>query len=396
MKKSNKTGVSITTQNYDMAISEKMFPKDKFLKILIEIENRAKEQNLISQDYNIVDKFVERVPVLLSDIDLVPKLQPKGSSAFKDRAMAIQESFEAGYRHECGNIICYINGGLLRMMLIAGYHRYEGASLANFDSLPVDVLNLNPANPDDKMMMQLIASNSNNHPPQWAMTNLEMTAFVYRTISEKGNEHLLNMFTIGHKDYDKKKCKGFIKAHKHPITKSSLTRVLNDVYTKLEEEAIITGMYVNYKSDRSIENSDKLLKIPSSDDYVEIEKSVLGRRLPMLITQCNREDKTIDVIVHLTTSDYAMSEDKLNGDRFKIFSKGNYDQAYGVLSTWINTMGVDPKKMYKLRLIGFRPQHSAEDPTKLIRIIPNVTGSFDVSYVTYQEALKLPSMVIVT
>ena len=405
MKKSNATGVSKNTQTFDLDKSETMFPPDKFLTSIENIASRAIAQGLLPTNYDVRSRYIGRMPV---DLDLIitqaeKDKQPKGNSAEDQRVVQLVESLETEYRYELGNIICSTHSGTVTFDAHSGDHRLAAASKSKkYDSLLADVFKFIPSDKDDAMMGLLIASNSNNHAPQWPMTKDELIAFLYRTITSEGNEKLLEMFDSTSLQYNKKTCKGFIKSFKHPISDNQLKSVLNGIHVKLEEESIFEGMFKCFKSPRAKQISDDFLQI--TGDYTEVEKSVIGRRLPMLITECHRDDKSIDVILHLTTSDFALSEEKLNDDRFKIFSPGNHDQVYAIINDWIN-LNVSKKDIYKVRFIGYRPQHSSEDPTKLIRIIPNVNGKyeskdkkarFDVSYVTYQEAIKLPSMVIVT
>ena len=81
------------------------------------------------------------------------------------------------------------HGGSNKVLLSAGDHRHAAMSRSdNYTHALIDLVQLDiDNNPDDRMMHDLISTNSNNHPPQWPMTNKELIAFLYRTIKRKDN-----------------------------------------------------------------------------------------------------------------------------------------------------------------------------------------------------------------
>jgi hypothetical protein len=373
--------------------SEKLYPLKKTRELLFNIQERAKKEGLLPKDYDILSKYKGRFVWPLGDISPASskEMQPKGASEFEDRVKALRSSLDTGYIYELGAMIGSTHGGSNKVLLSAGDHRHAAMSRSdNYTHALIDLVQLDiDNNPDDRMMHDLISTNSNNHPPQWAMTNKELIAFLYRTIKREDNKHLFDMFNVNVFGYSKKRCHKLIKVYKDTITDSSLKTVLTGLHQKMEENSDVLGMYKNYKNEQSIEQSNTLLGI-NGDDIKDVELSMIHRYLfNEMLNSANTNKKTRNIVLTNTTSDFEISLDKLNKKRASLF---NTDSFYSAQSTvdGFRTLDIPKKNIELVKILGWRAQHSSEDVSNLIR----VDDKQQSTSVTYQEALKLSSLVI--
>ena len=312
-------------------------------------------------------------------------------SEFEDRVKALQSSLDTGYIYELGAMIGSTHGGSNKVLLSAGDHRHAAMSRSdNYTHALIDLVQLDiDNNPDDRMMHDLISTNSNNHPPQWPMTNKELIAFLYRTIKRKDNKHLFNMINVNAFGYSKKRCHKLIKVYKDTITDSSLKTVLTGLHQKMEENSDVLGMYKNYKNEQSIEQSNTLLGI-NGDDIKDVELSMIHRYLfNEMLDSANTDKKTRNIVLTNTTSDFEISLDKLNKKRASLFNTDSFYSAQSTVDGFIK-LGIPKENIELVKILGWRAQHSSEDVSKLIR----VDDKQQSTSVTYKEALKLSSLVI--
>ncbi len=395
MKSKQRVVPKNTKKTLQLSVGEstKLYPKKKTRELLFNIQERAKKEGLLPKDYDVLSKYKGRHLWPLTDI--VPasskEMQPKGASEFEDRVKALQSSLDTGYIYELGAMIGSTHGGSNKVLLSAGDHRHAAMSRSdNYTHALIDLVQLDiDNNPDDRMMHDLISTNSNNHPPQWPMTNKELIAFLYRTIKRKDNKHLFNMFNVNAFGYSKKRCHKLIKVYKDTITDSSLKTVLTGLHQKMEENSDVLGMYKNYKNEQSIEQSNTLLGI-NGDDIKDVELSMIHRYLfNEMLDSANTDKKTRNIVLTNTTSDFEISLDKLNKKRASLFNTDSFYSAQSTVDGFIK-LGIPKENIELVKILGWRAQHSSEDVSKLIR----VDDKQQSTSVTYKEALKLSSLVI--
>ena len=383
-----------TTLHLSREDSITLYPVKKTEELLLDIQERAKKEGLLPEDYDIKSKYKGRHKLSLSDITpaSLRKMQTKGASEFDDRVKVLQSSLDTRYVYELGALIGSVHGGTEKALLSAGDHRFAAMSKSDrYTHALIDLVQLDiEGSSDDRMMHDLISTNSNNHPPQWAMTNKEMIAFLYRTIKRRDNKHLLDMFTPTGPGYNKKRCHNLIKAYKEPITESSLTSVLKGIHEKMQENALVQGMYNNHKTERSIEQSNSMLNIDPAD-IKDVELGMIHRYLfNEMLDSANTDRKTRNIVLTVTTSDFEISLEKLNKKRALLYKTESFYSAQSTVNGF-KKLGIPKRNIELVKIIGYRPQHSSEDVDKLIRV--NDQGV--PTLVSYEEAVKLPSMVVV-
>ncbi len=371
------------------------YPESKTETFLKGLELRAKALGQIPDSYDILSKYMGRKLVPFSSVkpSSLYDANSKGFSAEGPRVKKIIDSYLGGIRYELPPKIGATSAGEEFIGTLAGDHRYVSEEELKVDDTLIDLLNLNLSDPYDQVMGDLISTNTNNHPPQWAMTNKELIAFIYRVIIREGNESIVSMFNpsaTAYKQGGKKACHNYIKMYKDPISSSSLKTILKGIHQKMNEGGAV-GMFKNFKSEYEYIVSNDYLNITPSDNLFDVEVSMIHRNLfDKLAIAKGITGRPINIILTLTTSDFAISEESLNKTRYKrLFSLNSDSSAQSTVNKFKLWDEQYQDYLELVKIIGYRAQHSAESVSKLIRIDKNK----NVTYVTYDEALKLPSMV---
>ena len=164
---------------------------------------------------------------------------------------------------------------------------------------------------------------------------------------------------------------------------------MKGIHQKMNEGGTV-GMFKNFKSVYEYTTSNDYLNMTPSDNLFDVEVSMIHRNLFDKLAIAKQTGIPINIVLTLTTSDFAISEERLNKTRFiRLFSLKADSSAHSTVNKFRLWDEMYQDYLNLVKIIGYRAQHSAEAVSKLIRVDKNE----DVTYVTYQEALKLPSMV---
>jgi hypothetical protein len=368
--------------------SLKQYKDTKTKEFLLSVEKRAKEAGVIPESYNILDKYLGRkyLPIGRVKSAGTKDMNTKGASQFEDRVKQLMQELE-NYRLDLPVMIGFINAIQTDPILLAGDHRISAMKrLKSFPKVLIDLLELNPDDENDRTMYDLISTNSNNHPAQWAMTKAELVSFIYRRITTI-DKKMLTTFNPTQSTYDKKLCFNYIQLFKEPISKNILKSTLKDIHQKMSEGGL-AGMFNNFVNEDEIAESNDNLGI-LEDEVRDVEMTMIHRNLIDATFDSKKEDRDINIVLTYTTSDFSMSTESLNKKRKTyMFSETSKSSAKSMIENF--KLAPDLYEMSKrVKIIGFRAQVKGESITKLIRI----DSKGVVSEVTYEQALKLPSMV---
>lgn len=365
------------------------YKQTKTEEFLLSVEKRAKDAGVIPESYNILDKYLGRKHLPIGRVKSAgtKHMNTKGASQFEDRVKQLMQELE-NYRLDLPVMMGFVNAVQTDPVLLSGDHRISAMKrmTIQFPKVLIDLLELNMEDENDRTMYDLISCNSNNHPAQWGMTKSELVAFIYRRITSI-DKKMETIFDPTLSSYDKKLCFNYIQLFKEPISKNILKSTLKDIHQKMSEGGT-TGMFNNFVNDDEISESNDNLGILEGE-VRDVEMTMIHRNLIDSTFNSKREDRDINIVLTYTTSDFGMSTKSLNKKRKTyMFSETSKSSAKSMIENF--KLAPDLYEMSKrVKIIGFRAQVKGESITKLIRIdskgIP--------TYVTYEQALKLPSMV---
>lgn len=373
------------------------YPVERFIKLLLAIQKKAKETGQISKDYDILSKVVKRQFYKMDDITpahIVGK-QTKSNSATEQRVKALINSFLGGFRYDLPlPILIHLTGQLIKV-LAAGDHRFVAKKDLNWivdicDGLILDV----DGNEDDATIYDMLSTQSNDHPPEFALTNGELASKLYSRIVK--NEKWLKVFDPMQQNYQKKKCYDYITSYKHNISDTTKGKVLKLIQEKLGE-GIITGMFKTLAGTDEVIDARKHLGIDGRNDIITVEIGLIDRYLFDTIAYNANTGITTYIILRVNNSNFAISQEKLNTSRGNALFGGKKELKSSAKLAFDNFRKLQiPEKFLKtVKIIGFYAQHNCEDPTKVIRV-QEVVGkphTYVSSEHSIDEALQMNGMV---
>jgi hypothetical protein len=391
----------------DSTQSLKFYPESKTKKFLKSVEKRAKDSGLIPKDYDLLSKYKGRQLLRLDEIETAASrgTQSKGLSAFLQRVKELIDSFKAGYQYELPPMIVVYVSGMLKALIAAGDHRKPAMVDSGYTHCLVDVLMLDIKNdPYDRVIYDLISTNTNNHPPQWGNTNKELIAFIYSCM-KRGNARMTEVLEAsslsGATTFAKKEAYKIIESYKSPISKSSLQTILKGIHQKMSENGHGGNMFKNFVGEDEFTISNAVLGIDAqmnSNYFYDVEIGLMDRYMfDITIDTVNKksqgeleDDECQYIVLKVTTSDFAITVNKLNEKRKSALHSLKLKSSARNCVDNFNLLGIDQDTINGVKIIGCRPQHVEEAADELIRI----DEKGNVYTVPVDVAMTLPSMVI--
>jgi len=397
-KKKQPKGEDLSKLNPQLSLSKslKEYPTERFLKLLLSIEKKAKDTGQISKDYDILSKIVERQFYKMTDISPAFKTgdQTKSNSATEQRVKALKNSFEGGFRYDLPLPIVVHVVGQLRKMLAAGDHRYVAKTELKWLADICDGIVLDLTNDDDMTIYDMLSCQTNDHPPEYPLTNPELASKLYQRIIK--SDLWTKRFNPLKKTYNKKLCYDYITSYKHNIADTTKGKVLKMIQEKLGER-LIEGMFKTLAGDAEIIDARKYLGIDGRNDIITVEIGLIDRYLFDLIAEnANTNNKTY-IILRVNNSDYAISEETLNNKRGNAIFGGKKNLKSSARLAYDNFRKLQiPEKFLKnVKIIGCYAQHNNENVKKVIRV-QQVVGqphTYVSSEHSIEEALLMDGMV---
>ena len=389
----NTKGVDLQNLSLEKSLSE--YPKSSFKKFLKKIEKEAKSTNQISQSYNIENKILERQKCDLDKIKPahIENKQSKGNSATDARVKAVMNSLLGGYLYNEPVPIRVMkpsdtNGQL--GVLAAGDHRYGAFERLTVSQMICDGLLLDyENNKEDYVIYDMISTNSNDHPPAFAMTTKELSAKLYKIIVDRPD--YIDMFDSTKTTYSKNKCFNFIQSYKHNISDSSRKTCLKQIQEKLSE-GTIEGMFKTLSSDSEEKKIRGEIGI-NQDNIRTVEIGMIDRYLFDSIVEVANSDNKIYLMLKVNNSDFAISEENLNEKRANALYNTELKSSAQLAYDNFRKVGMKKKNLENVIILGCYPQHSNEDIRMVVRVTKDPVFGIQSESVSLEDAIKMGSLV---
>ena len=287
-----------------------------------------------------------------------------------------------------------------KYIIVIGDHRFEAWKQLGWTEAVFDVIELDINDEVQRLAYFLISPNSNNHTPRESMSFRAHAANIYRLINTPpGNTKgvLYDVFNAQNPvGFSKKAAYTMIRSFKYPCSSSQCKKILRLVQDKMSE-ADTSGTAFKTLSGTTAKKALEDVGLDNRADVEVVSHDFIDRYVWDKTAELAGTKNKSYIIIRVNTSDFTISEDKLNDKRAKmLFDLDLKSSLVSEQLKWKKT-GVLKKHTNNVQVIGCFAQHSKEHTTKLVRISDFIaytddTMDYKVSYVSAEEAIAMGTM----
>ena len=377
--------------------SKKGYDPDRTEAFIRDVEKRARATGLLPWSFNLVGRLRTRKLIKLKLIEPSGTMNTKGATAFQQNVKKLYESFKAGtIWNEAVPMVIKMGS---RYIIVIGDHRFEAFKQLGWTEAVFDVIELDINDEVQKMAYDLISPNSNNFTPRESMTFRAHAAHIYRMINTPpGNTKslLYDVFNPQNPYYTKKRAYTMIRSFKSPCSSAQCKKILRLVQDKMSE-ADTSGTAFKTLTGTTTGTALEDVGLDNRADVEYVSHDFIDRYIWDKTAELAGTDNKAYIIVRVNTSDFTISEDKLNDTRAKMLFDLDLKSSLASEQVKWSKTGVLEKHANNVQVIGCLAQHSKEHTTKLVRIsdfiaYTNNTMDYKVSYASAEEAIALGTM----
>jgi hypothetical protein len=252
-----------------------------------------------------------------------------------------------------------------------------------------DTIELDIHNPTDRFYYDLISPNSNNFPPQTAMTFKAHAAHIYGILKRQNLQgRMYDLFNPHSSTYNKLKAYKGIRVYKTPASSKQCSKILCALQEKIMEGDPTISSFRTLSDALAVKQSDSLFS-HRKETIKTVPYEMVHRDCWNLVAENAGTTNKTWLVLRIDTTNFTISQDALNNLRWKtVYNTSIKASLYSEYAKF-RKVGIAPSFVENVPVLGFYTQHGQESD----QLIARIDEQKNYQLVTVDEAFALGNMV---